>query len=287
MAAVGETVLEGVVLVVGASSGIGRATARLLAARGARLALAARGADALAELDQECRELGARGTRVLPLDVTDLSAVEKAIDDTVAEFGRIDAVVHCAAVLAYGRFHDIPATVFNRVIETNLIGTANVARAALRQFRAQGNGRLILLRSALGKTAIPYSSPYVTSKWAVHGLAAVLRMETRETPGIRVTVVSPGSVDTPIYARAATYFGRQGKPIPPVDPADRVAAQIIRAIESPRRERSIGRANHVLVTAYRLLPGVVDRLAGPVVRRFGFHRNHRAEPTEGNVFEPK
>src|SRR5215211_4065014 len=270
MAAVGETALEGVVLVVGASSGIGRATARSLAARGARLALGARGADALAELDQECRELGARGTRVLPLDVTDLYAV-----------------VHCAAVLAYGRFHDIPATVFNRVIETNLIGTANVARAALRQFRAQGNGRLILLSSALGKTAIPYSSPYVTSKWAVHGLAAVLRMETRETPGIRVTVVSPGSVDTPIYARAATYFGRQGKPIPPVDPADRVAAQIIRAIESPRRERSIGRANHVLVTAYRLLPGVVDRLAGPVVRRFGFHRNHRAEPTEGNVFEPK
>src|SRR5437762_1048148 len=81
-----------------------------------------------------------------------------------------------------------------RAIETNLIGTANVARAALRQFRAQGNGRLILLSSALGKTAIPYPSPYVSSKWAVHGLAAVLRMEARETPGIRVTVVSPGSV---------------------------------------------------------------------------------------------
>jgi hypothetical protein len=99
-------------------------------------------------------------------------------------------------------------------------------------------------------------------------------------------VVSPGSVDTPIYARAATYFGRQGRAIPPVAPVDRVAAQVVRAVESPRRERSTGRANYFLVAAYRLLPGVVDRLAGLVVRRFGF-RDDQAEPTEGNVFKPK
>jgi NAD(P)-dependent dehydrogenase (short-subunit alcohol dehydrogenase family) len=276
---------EPIVLVVGASSGIGRATARLLSARHARLALAARSAADLAQVEHECLESGATQVLVVPANVTDAAAVDHMVSEIVAAYGRIDAIVHCAAVLAYGRFDDIPAEVFDQVIRTNVGGTANVARAGLRQFRAQGGGRLVLVSSLLGKVALPYLSPYVTSKWAVHGLAAVLRQELRTSPGIEVSVVSPGSVDTPIYARAATYLGWHGRPIPPVDQPDRVAAEVVRTVARPRRERSVGRLNHLVVGTFRLLPGLFDRLAGPVTRRFGVQRSQRVPPTSGNVFE--
>jgi NAD(P)-dependent dehydrogenase (short-subunit alcohol dehydrogenase family) len=274
------------VLIVGASSGIGRATAHHLARRHARLALVGRSTARLSDVGLECRELGAGQVVLLPMDVTDSAATDRTVNDAAAAFGRLDAIVHCAAVLAYGRFEDIPAEVFDQVIRTNLCGTANVARAALRQWGVQGGGRLVIVSSLLGKVAIPYSSPYVTSKWAVHGLARVLQLEARRTPGVEVIVVSPGSVDTPIYARAGNYFGRPGRPIPPIDRPERVAAAIVRTIDRPRRERSVGRANHIEVIAFRLLTGVFDRLVGPVTRLFGFRRKQLSEPHPGNIFEP-
>lgn len=275
-----------VVLVVGASSGIGRSTAVAFARRHARLALAARSAERLCEVAQECRDAGAAEIVVRSLDVTAMAAVREVVDHTAITYGRIDAIVHCAAVLAYGRFEDIPAEVFDQVVGTNLGGTANVARAGLQQFRAQGGGRLVIVGSLLGKIAIPYSSPYVASKWAVHGLIRVLRLEARSTPGIQVCVVSPGSVDTPIYARAATYIGLHGRPIPPVDQPERVAETIVRAVERPRRERSVGRANHLVVALFRLLPPLFDLLAGPVVSWLGFNRQARTGPDVGNVYRP-
>ncbi|GAB2662464.1 SDR family oxidoreductase [Kribbella swartbergensis] len=275
------------VLVVGASSGIGRATARRLAGAQGRLALTGRSTARLDEAAVECREAGAADVLLLPMDVSDSAAVDRAVKDTVAAYGRIDAIVHCAAVLAFGRFEDIPAAVFDRVVDTNLRGTANVARAGLRQFRAQGKGCLVIVSSVLGKVTIPYSSPYVTSKWAVHGFARVLRLEARQLPGVEVTLVSPGSVDTPIYARAARYFGRPGRPIPPVYDVERVAVRIVRAIERPRRETTVGLISHLEVGLYRLLPGVFERLVGPIVRFFGFERRQRTAPDPGNVFEAR
>jgi NAD(P)-dependent dehydrogenase (short-subunit alcohol dehydrogenase family) len=276
-----------VVLVVGASSGIGRATARRLAGGQSRLALAGRSTARLDEARLECREAGAADVLLLPMDVSDAATVDRAVDETVAAYGGIDAIVHCAAVLAFGRFEDIPAHVFDRVVDTNLRGTANVARAGLRQFRAQGKGTLVIVSSVLGKVTIPYSSPYVTSKWGVHGLARVLRLEARQLPGVEVTLVSPGSVDTPIYARAGKYFGRPGRAIPPVYDVERVAAQIVRTLGRPRRETTVGLVSHLEVAVYRFLPGVFERLAGPVVRFFGFERKQRTEPDPGDVFEAR
>ncbi len=223
-----------VVLVTGASSGIGRATAEQLARPGARLVLASRSAPALAEVERDCARQGAT-VLVVPTDVADTAAVVALFAAAVERFGRVDAVVHAAAVVAYGRLEDVPDEVFDHALNVNLIGTARVARTALRLFRDQGGGRLVLVGSLLGKIATPYMSSYVAGKWGVHGLVRTLQIEARQTPGVDISLVSPGGVDTPVYAQAGSYTGRIGRPPPPVDPPEKVARAVVRAIGRPRR----------------------------------------------------
>ncbi|HST64046.1 MAG TPA: SDR family NAD(P)-dependent oxidoreductase, partial [Mycobacteriales bacterium] len=246
-----------VVVITGASSGIGRATAQRLARRGDRLVLAARSEEALRATAGEC---GGAETLVVPTDVADPAAVDALFAAAVARFGRVDAVVHSVTVVAYGRFDEVPGPVFDQVIAVTLTGAANVARTALRAFRDGGGGQLVLVGSLLGKIATPYMSSYVTAKWALHGLARTLQIEARQTPGIGVSLVSPGGVDTPVYRQAASYYGRGGRPPPPVDPPEKVARAIVRALDRPRRETSVGIANPVVVTGFRGLPFVYDRL---------------------------
>lgn len=196
-----------VVIVTGASSGIGRATAVLLSRQGATVVLASRSEAALLEAQAECR---ARTTLVVPTDVSDRASVTKLFAAAVDAYGRVDVVVHSAAVLAYGRFEDVPPEVFDAAIATTLTGTANIAREALRQFAVQGGGSLVVVGSLLGKIATPYMSSYVTAKWAVHGLVRTLQVEARQTPGVHVSLVSPGGVNTPVYLQAGTYVVGMG-----------------------------------------------------------------------------
>jgi short-subunit dehydrogenase len=273
------------VVVTGASSGIGRATARLLAARGANVALVARSPESLAAAEAECQEVGA-ATLVVVADVADGDAVDAVLRQAVARFGRVDAVVHSAAVLAYGRFEDVPAPVFDAALAVTVGGTANVTRSALRCFRQQEQGALVVVGSLLGKIATPYMSSYVTAKWAVHGLVRTVQIETRSEPGISVSLVSPGGVNTPVYRQAGSYLGWHGRPPPPVDSPERVARAVVEALERPRREISVGLANPLAVMGFRLLPGVYDVLVTPLMRAGGISRD-RAEESPGNVFEPR
>ncbi len=272
-----------VIIVTGASSGIGRATARALARQGERLVLVARGLDRLEATAAECRQLGADAVDAWPADVADRSAVDEIFARAVAAHGRVDGVVNSAGVAAYGRFVDIEPDVLERVMAVNFLGTANVARAALRQFADQDGGSVVLVGSLLGKIATPYMSPYLASKWAVQGLVRAIQIEARQYPGVGVSMVSPGGVDTPIYRWAATALGRQGQPPPPVDPPEKVARAIVAALDRPRRERSVGLANGATVLGFRLLPAVFDQMVTPLMSRFGLDPQRTPDGT-GNVF---
>jgi hypothetical protein len=125
----------------------------------------------------------------------------------------------------------------------------------------------------------------VASKWAVHGLARVLWIEARETPGISVSLVAPGAVDTPVYRQAGSYLGHGGRPPPPVDPPERVARAILRAMDKPRRHASVGLGNPVVALGFRLLPGVYDVLVLPLMRLAGISRRE-VPPNPGNVDTP-
>lgn len=272
-------------LITGASSGIGRATAIRMAGDNWDLVLVSRSAEALQDVAELCAQHGSRAVPVVA-DVADERAVRRAFDVATTELGGVDAVIHSAAALAYGRFEDVPSDVFHAATETTIHGTVNVARSALRTFRDHGEaGSLVVVGSLLGKIATPFMSTYVTSKWAVHGLVRTLQIEARATPGISISLVSPGGVDTPVYRQAGSYLGVHGQPPPPVSSPEQVAAAVVASIDAPRRERSVGPANPLVVLGFRTIPGLFDRLVTPLMRLGGLSR----EPvgaTAGNVLAP-
>jgi NAD(P)-dependent dehydrogenase (short-subunit alcohol dehydrogenase family) len=150
-------VKDKVVVITGASAGIGRSTALEFAERGASVVLVARRAEALDDLARECEDAGGRALAA-PADVTDEEALRDVVRRSVERFGRIDVWVNNAAVSAFGRFEEVPSDVYRRVIETNLFGYVNGARAALAQFHEQGRGVLINVSSVVGVGAIPYTN---------------------------------------------------------------------------------------------------------------------------------
>jgi NAD(P)-dependent dehydrogenase (short-subunit alcohol dehydrogenase family) len=272
------------VLITGASSGIGRATAIELGSRGAHLVLVARDGKSLEEAAAEAREAGAAEVLVCPADVLDDGAVQAAVDTAVERFGRLDAVVHSAQVMAYGRIEDVPREVFETVVETAVHGTAVVARAVLPVFRTQRAGHLAIVNSLLGSVATPMLGSYVTAKWGQLGLIRVLQQETRDEPGISITAIQPGGVDTPIYVQAASWSGSTGRPPPPVYSPRRVARIVVSTLDRPRRTVQAGVLNPLIRGAFRLVPGLFDVLVGPLIARLAIADDDVA-PTTGNVFE--
>ncbi|MGY1653910.1 SDR family NAD(P)-dependent oxidoreductase [Geodermatophilus sp. SYSU D01119] len=275
------------VLITGASSGIGRATARLFAQRGASLVLLARGREALEETAAEVRAQGAADVVVCPADVLDEDALRTAVDGAVRRFGSLDVVVHSAQVVAYGKVEEVPKEVFERVVDTALHGTANLARVVLPQFRRQGEGHLVIVSSLLASVATPLMGSYITAKWGQLGLIRVLQQETRDVPGISVSAVAPGGVNTPIYSQAGSYIGLKGRPPIPIYSPERVARSVVARLDRPRRLVQSGFANPVVILGFRLFPAVYDALVGPLLRVFALADDHRTQPTPGNVFESK
>lgn len=269
-----------IVVVTGASSGIGAATTRKLIQRGDVVVGVARSAAGLTRLSDRWPLM-----RSMPADVLDPDAINNVVRTVVNEYGRIDAVIHAAQVMAYGRIEDVPRATFERVVDTAIHGTANVARAILPQFRRQGTGTLIIVNSLLGQIATPRMGAYDVGKWGQLGLARVLALEARDTPGIHVCTVTPGAINTPIYDQAANYAGQGGHPPPPVLAPERVAARVVRLLEHPRRSVAVGPLNRLTTLGFHLIPWAYDRMVGGLVDRFVFV-GERSEATEGNVFVP-
>lgn len=276
---------QSVVVVTGASSGVGRATALAFARKGAAVALVARGRETLETLAADCRGAGGQAL-VLPVDVRDEDTVADLARDVIAEFGRIDVWVNNAAVIAYGRLEEVPGEIWRGVIETNLFGTYHGIRAALPWLREQGSGTIINVSSILGKAEGPYQSAYVASKFALRALATTVRQETRDVPGIKISTVLTAAVDTPLFRSGANATGRQVVPPGPAIDARRVADAIVRNARRPRREITVGASTRMGLVGARISPALAERASARIVEKRHF-TDESAPRTEGNVLSPR
>lgn len=275
---------DSVVVVTGASSGIGRATALLLAKKGAYVVAAARRRQALQSLVQECEELGTPALAV-PTDVTDEEAVQFLADQALERFGHIDAWINNAGVSLFARFEEAPSDAFRQVLETNLFGYIHGARSAIRCFRQQGYGTLINVSSMLARGGSPYVSAYVTSKYGVNGLSLSLRQELQDTD-INVCVVMPASIDTPLFQQAANYTGRAVKPMEPIYNPEKVSKAIVKLMRRPTDLVYVGHAGRMMGTLNKISSKTYEKVMARQVERDHFE-DLPAPDRDGNLFEPQ
>lgn len=288
-----EQIAGSTVVVTGASSGIGRATAVAFAAGGANVVLAARDPATLAQAAADCERAGAAAKHgsalAVPTDVSDPAAVRALADRAIERFGQIDVWVNNAGVILYGHFEETPEDVFRQVIETNLFGEIHGSRVALTQFRRQRRGVLINVASLWGRITSPYVTPYVTSKFAVRAFSECLRQGLADIDGhehIHVSTILPESIDTPIFRHAGNYVGREVRAVPPIAGPERVVRVIMRCARHPRREVTVGWAGHLLEIGHWLMPGSLFARLVPHVFRLAAFGSGEAEIAPGNVLAP-
>ncbi len=277
---------DAVIVITGASSGIGRATALQFAGKGATVVLAARREEALRDVAAECEALGSRALAI-PTDVTDEAAVEALARSAVEQFGRIDVWINNAGVTMYGLFHDTDVRSNRRVVEVNLLGVIHGSHAALTYMRERGSGVIINMSSGFGKFAAAYQAAYVATKFGVRGFSEALRLDLKGT-GIEVCTVMPTSIDTPIYRYAANYTGHLLRPIGHLLEPEKVAQTLVRLAQKPQREVVVGQA----VRSVSLLHTVAPSLFEPATSRQAVEKqliksDEPAPSGPGNLFEPE
>ena len=257
---------EQVLVITGASSGIGLVTAKRAAERGARVVLAARNERDLASAVQEIRDAGGRAVYQVA-DVADPDQVDAIALTAVREFGRIDTWVNNAGVALYGRAMDVSLADMRRQFDVLYWGEVHGMRTAVPHLRKQG-GALINVASALADRAVPLQGNYSAAKHALKAFTDTLRMEL-EADGapISVTLVKPASIDTPLFDKAKTYLDVEPRPIPPVYTPDVVAKAIIEAAQRPIRDVIPGGAAAVLPLAGLLAPALTDDYMEPTMFR--------------------
>ncbi len=282
-----KPIAQQVVVILGASSGIGRETALRFAERGAKVVVAARSEPGLASLVDEITARGGQGAYAV-CDVTDFAQVEHVADTAVRTFGRIDTWVNVAAVSVYARFEDTTPEEFRRVMEISYLGQVHGALAALPRLRQAGGGALIGISSVEGIVSLPLHSAYSASKHAVEGVLDGLRRDLlAEGAPISVTSVKPGTINTPFFNNARNKMDVKPKGPPPIYQPGVVADCVLYAAEHPVRDLFAGGGGRMMAVGHIFAPTLVDA----TLARLGIASERTEEPqphgAPGNLFAPR
>ena len=279
-----KPIKDQVIVITGASSGNGLATALEAARRGARVVLASRDE---ADIRSAADQIVARGGQATPVvvDVGDQASVEALAEQAVAAYGRIDTWVNNAGVSIYGRIEEVPLDDAQRLFETNYWGVVHGSLAALPHLKKQG-GALINVGSELSETAFPLQGHYAASKHAVKGFTDTLRIELHEQgAGIAVTLIQPAAIDTPYPEHAMNYLGVEPKHVPPVYAPEIVADAILACAESPHRNLRVGGAAKMFTMIEKVAPSLGDRMKERTA--FDGQKTDEAPRDDDTLFAPR
>lgn len=275
---------EQVIVITGASSGIGLATALLAAERGAAVVLASRSAETLSNVAKQVRGAGGRAIHVVA-DVADRAQLQTVADEAIGTFGRIDTWVNDAGVSIYGRLDEVPEEDSRRLFDVNFWGVVNGSLIALPYLKRSG-GALINVGSEVSEAFIPLQGMYSASKHAVKGFTDALRVEIEQVDKapVSITLIQPTAVDTPYPQHARNYTPQEPKlPSPQIDPR-RVAEAIIDAATHPRRYVKVGALSKINTFVAKFAPSLADKMSAKQIER-----QHYDEPPrhpEGTLYEP-
>jgi short-subunit dehydrogenase len=275
---------EQVIVITGASSGIGLATTEAAAKEGAKLVLASRSAQTLREIVQRISAAGGEAIDVVA-DVGDRQQVQRIAEAAISRFGRIDTWINDAGVSIYGRLDEVSEEDNRRLFDTNFWGVVNGSLTALPYLKKAG-GALINVGSEVSDAVVPLQGMYSASKHAVKGFTDALRVEIEEIDKapVSITLIQPTAVDTPYPQHAKNYMDQEPKlPTPMIDPED-VAEAILKAATKPQRDVKVGTMSKVNTTISKIAPSLGDKMSAKQADRQQYDEPPR-DP-EGTLYKP-
>ena len=251
-----------VVVVTGASAGVGRATAREFGRHGASVALISRNQERLEIAKKEIEQFGGRAL-VLPLDVADAAAIENAAEKIEAEFGPIDIWVNNAMTSVFSPIEEMEPGEFKRVTEVTYLGVVYGTMAALKRMRKRNRGTIVQVGSALAYRSIPLQSAYCAAKHAIAGFTDSLRCELiHQRSQVHVTMVQMPALNTPQFGWVKSRLPHKAQPVPPIFQPEVAARAIYWAAHHRRRELWVGGSTVAAITGQRLIPALLDKYLG-------------------------
>jgi short-subunit dehydrogenase len=275
-----------VIVITGASSGMGRATAIKCAEAGAHVVLAARDRTALDEVVSQIEQNGGRAFAV-ETNVSDWLQVEQLANQTQVAFGRIDTWINDAGTSVYGNINDITPEEAEQITAVNLLGTIYGVKAVLPYMQRQGYGTIINVGSVLSEFPVPLQSVYAATKHGVKGFTESLRLELMSQPtDIRVTLVMPSAINTPFFSHARSHMGVRPQPFPPAYNVELAADVIVHAIKTRPRAVYVGGAALLFTRLYKLSPALTDRLMLLGNMAIKLQKTNTPDHGQDSLFEP-
>lgn len=275
-----------VVVITGGSSGVGRAAARAFINRGDKVAIVARGKQALSATAEELLT-ASPFVKTFSVDVTDGEGLHRVVREVEDDWGPLDVWVNSAAVTMLGRFRDISAADFDRVADVVFGGTVNGTRAALRSMLPRDSGRIVQVGSAVAHHGVPLQSPYSSAKHAVHGFSDSLRAELlHDGSAVTVSEVNLPAINTPLYDSAKNLLPQRARPFPPVYQPEPAAQAIVRAASTGARRIDVASATTAVAWADALMAGLLERMLGELGFDLQQTGNAHDQTDDDYLYEP-